>query len=144
MQTSKLLAVAGAVALGAGLLSVRADDTPVQAAARAALEQKMNEVGTQPARTPPVSVAATNAVVAQPRQSKMPATPAAKPAAAPAASPAHPANPAATPTGDTAAQAAARAALEQALNEPETSSSCLLYTSPSPRDLSTSRMPSSA
>ena len=33
------------------------------------------------------------------------------------------------------------AAVEQALRDPAT---CLLYTSPSPRDLSTSRMPSSA
>ena len=39
--------------------------------------------------------------------------------------------------------AAAEAAIE-ALNETEHSGSCLLYTSPSPRDLSTSRMPSSA
>ena len=35
--------------------------------------------------------------------------------------------------------------LKEALNvEPSTSLPCLLYTSPSPRDLSTSRMPSSA
>ena len=31
-----------------------------------------------------------------------------------------------------------------AINEPAPPKSCLLYTSPSPRDLSTSRMPSSA
>ena len=37
----------------------------------------------------------------------------------------------------TAAEAAARRALDQGMR-------CLLYTSPSPRDLSTSRMPSSA
>ena len=38
-----------------------------------------------------------------------------------------------------------REALEQnAWNQTKTASACLLYTSPSPRDLSTSRMPSSA
>ena len=37
-----------------------------------------------------------------------------------------------------------RAALKEAFLNPDNSYDCLLYTSPSPRDLSTSRMPSSA
>ena len=36
------------------------------------------------------------------------------------------------------------AQVREAMSDPPSYSSCLLYTSPSPRDLSTSRMPSSA
>ena len=43
------------VAIGASFISVRASDTPAQAAARAALEQKLNDLGhsqTEPAPAP--------------------------------------------------------------------------------------------
>ena len=49
----KLLPAVCAVAFCASLISVRADDTPVQAAARAALEQKMNDLDNPQTQTPP-------------------------------------------------------------------------------------------
>jgi len=71
------------VALVAGGVSVRADDTPDQAAARAALEQKMEELDHSPAQPPPD----TNSVTAM-------ATPAAStPNTIPAATVAAPAAP---------------------------------------------------
>ena len=44
MQISKLLLVVGMGIMSLGLVSVRADDTPAQAAARAALMEKMAEL----------------------------------------------------------------------------------------------------
>ena len=56
------------VILGASFISVRAADTPAQAAARVALLQKMNELDN--AQTPPpVLVASSKAVVKQPGKS---------------------------------------------------------------------------
>jgi hypothetical protein len=56
------------VILGASFISVRAGDTPAQAAARVALLQKMNELDN--AQTPPpVLVASSKAVVKQPGKS---------------------------------------------------------------------------
>jgi len=89
MQITKLLTPICAIAVCTAFLSVRADDSPVQAAARAALEQKMNEIDkpeTAPATVSnapavkPARKASTNAVA--------PVTPApvvATPAPAPAA-----------------------------------------------------------
>jgi hypothetical protein len=44
------------VLLGAGFISARAADNPAQAAARAALEQKLNELDHPPISVPPVLV----------------------------------------------------------------------------------------
>jgi len=48
MKISKLLPVLCALAVGANGLNVRADDTPAQAAARAALAKQLPETGTPP------------------------------------------------------------------------------------------------
>jgi hypothetical protein len=53
MQTLRLLPVAAAMALCASTFSTRADDTPAQAAARAALMQDMNETGNAETSNPP-------------------------------------------------------------------------------------------
>lgn len=127
MQTFKFLTVAGVIVLGAGSLSVRAEDTPVQAAARAALEQALSSGETSPA-TPP-AVTATNVAVAKPATpaanvaaptAKTPAptaasnvAPAVVPATAPVPTNANVSAPAAT--ADTPEQAAARAALEKTM-----------------------------
>jgi hypothetical protein len=60
----KLLPTVCAVALCASFISVRADDTPVQAAARAALEQKMSEIDTNQTQPPPVVVTPAGAAKA--------------------------------------------------------------------------------
>jgi hypothetical protein len=57
------------VALCANFISVRADDTGAQAAARAALEQKLNELDSSQTQPPPAPVATSEAVVAQPGKS---------------------------------------------------------------------------
>jgi len=56
------------IALGAGILSVRAADTPVQAAARAALLQNLNKVDLPQAQPPPESNAPSMTAAAQPAQ----------------------------------------------------------------------------
>ena len=70
MQFSKFTPLLCAAAFCAGSISVRADDTPAQAAARAALEQKMNELDAQqPAQagaTPPVVVVTSSGVAPEP------------------------------------------------------------------------------
>ena len=53
MQTPRLLPAIAAIVLCASTFSTRADDTPAQAAARAALMQDMNETGTVETPTPP-------------------------------------------------------------------------------------------
>jgi len=53
MQIMKLLPTVCAVGICASFISVRADDTPVQAAARAALEQKMSEIDTNQTQPAP-------------------------------------------------------------------------------------------
>ena len=65
----KLLPAVCAAVFCASFISVRADDTPVQAAARAALEQKLNELDTTQTRAPPVLVTPSGAVVVQPDKS---------------------------------------------------------------------------
>ena len=57
------------VILGASFISVRAGDTPAQAAARVALLQKMNELDNAQTPPPPVLVASSKAVVKQPGKS---------------------------------------------------------------------------
>ena len=68
MQIFKLLPTACAVVICASFISVRADDTPVQAAARAALEQKMSELDKPQTQAPPVVVTSPGAVKVQPSQ----------------------------------------------------------------------------
>jgi hypothetical protein len=57
MQVPRLLLTVCAVTICAGFISVRANDTPEQAAARAALEQKMRELDAQesPTNTAPAA-----------------------------------------------------------------------------------------
>jgi hypothetical protein len=57
------------VVLGVSSISVRANDNPAQAAARVALEQKMNELDHPQTLPPPVRVARSEAVVVQPGKS---------------------------------------------------------------------------
>jgi hypothetical protein len=57
------------VILGASFISVHAGDTPAQAATRAALLQKMNELDNAQTPPPPVLVASSKAVVKQPGKS---------------------------------------------------------------------------
>lgn len=135
----KLLPAVCVVSLYAGIISVRADDTPVQAAARAALEQKLSEQDNSQAQPPPVLVTPSGATVVQPGQTAtngsaaVPTTPVtpqtapaavaptpAQPAVAPAMTEASPA-PATTGANDTPAQAAARAALEEKMNATDNS-----------------------
>lgn len=103
-----------------GLMLVRADDTPAQAAARAALMQQMNEMPAQPAMPAPVAVKpsapkveALAPVVVAPPAARAPA-----PTSAPAPS-APMFQPVATPAIDSDAQAKARAALLQKMSEIE-------------------------
>ena len=68
MRIMKLLPTVCAVAFCASFISVRADDTPVQAAAREALVQKMSELDTQQTQALPVVVMPSGAVEVQPSQ----------------------------------------------------------------------------
>jgi len=100
MQFFKISLLIGALALG-GTGLVRAEDTPAQAAARAALEAKLKELDSQPAAAQPVAA---------------PIAPAAPVVVAPVAAPriivtAKGVTKAPTENGDNPAQAAARAAL---------------------------------
>jgi hypothetical protein len=108
MQISKLSSVICAVAVGASLVSVRAQDNPEQAAARAALLEKMNESEKTPAQPPAVVVTPAGASI------ETPAAPAVQ--MPPPTQPEPPVTP--LPSGDNPAQAAARAALMEKLNGP--------------------------
>jgi hypothetical protein len=57
------------VALGASFISVRADDNPAQAAARVALEQKLNDLDHPQTQPPPATNTPSGAVVVQPAES---------------------------------------------------------------------------
>jgi hypothetical protein len=120
MQVSKFLWVVCATTVCAAFLSVHAQDTPAQAAARAALLQSMGQpaapaVPAAPAKDAPILVESSGVVNQQtnaPTQTNeiaisMPATNA--PAAAPIAMAPQPL--------DSAAQAAARAALLQSMGQ---------------------------
>ncbi len=127
MQISKLIPAVGAVILCVSFITARAQDNPAQAAARAALMEKMSELGAQPAQPapPPVVVTPSNATQVKPSQ------PTNRVAVPPPAIPAQPAvqAPATNPgpgteavqttpaTSDAEAQAKAKAALEQKMSE---------------------------
>ena len=100
----KLLPAACALAFGLSFISVRGDDTPIQAAARAALEQKLQDLDKPPTQTPVPAQpgkSATNAVTkAVPAKKTVPQTAptvTAKPASVPVAKPVVPAPPAPAP-----------------------------------------------
>jgi hypothetical protein len=65
MQAMKLLSGVCAAALFASFIPAQADDTPAQAAARAVLAQKMNELDQQPSQAPAIVVTSTNVTVVQ-------------------------------------------------------------------------------
>src|SRR6516162_11634491 len=90
MRISKSCSVVCAAALLAGSLAVRADDTPEQAAARAALLQKLSQPDAQvsePTNPPPAGTIATPAAAPAPVQSPAPVSPATPEAPAPVAMP---------------------------------------------------------
>jgi len=106
MQFSKLFFTVGVIAVSAGVMAVRAQDTPAQATARAALMQQMNSLEPQPAQPapPPIMVTPagakqvkpgqpTNAAVTAHPPAAVAAAPAPKPMPVPAAPPASPAAP---------------------------------------------------
>jgi hypothetical protein len=123
MQFSKFIPLLCAAAFCAGFIAARADDTPAQAAARAALEEKMRELDAQQTATnvetpPAVVVTPSGAAQEQPAPppaiTTIPATPETQPAATtPAESQPAPA----TSPSDNEAQAAARAALDEKMRE---------------------------
>jgi hypothetical protein len=146
MQVSKFLLTVCAATVCAGFISVHAQDNPAQAAARAALMDKMNELEPSPAstnaETPPIIVTPSGVAMepqnppaaiptpppAPPEPPPAPTVPAMMPAPAvapiqtpePAATMAPPtdnSNPVAPASSDNAAQAAARTALEQKMSE---------------------------
>jgi hypothetical protein len=124
-KISKLFPAIFAVVFCSSLMIVRADDTPAQAAARAALLQKLNEMPAQPPAPAPVVVPPPAAPVEAPAPVVVapPAAPAPAPTPAPAPStevflPAPVTN--ASPVLDNDAQAAARAALLQKMSEIDT------------------------
>jgi len=123
MQFSKFLPLFCATAVCAGFISARADDNPAQAAARAALEEKMQELDAQEAtnaEVPPPAAVVTPSAPAQEQPAPpaavttIPATPEAQPAATTPAE-TQPA-PAIIPA-DNDAQAAVRAALDAKMQE---------------------------
>ena len=93
MRISKWYLAVCAAALGAGIVTVRADDNPAQAAARAALEEKMRALNAEPA--PSNSQTSAPAMNKKPAQNPPPAAPAA---------PEQPAPVAVTPSGVTVRQ----------------------------------------
>jgi hypothetical protein len=81
MQFPKFMPLVCAAVFCAGFISVRADDNPAQAAARAALEAKMHDLDTQPAsanaETPPPAAPAPTAaapIIPVPAEAETPAT----------------------------------------------------------------------
>ena len=127
MRISKLWSAVCAAAFLPGFLSVRAQDNPAQAAARAALMEKMSELNSQPSpptnqkMAPSVIVAPSAAIQAQPAPpvnkpvaTAVPPPVETKPALAPMPSGTPP-----VPAGanDSPAQAAARAALMAKMGE---------------------------
>jgi hypothetical protein len=123
MKISKLSPAVGILTLCAGFVSLRAQDNPAQAAARVALEEKMQMAAppTAGTTTPPVQtpqevhilVDSSGSVTQEPAVS-VPTNQIATPPAAPTI-----AVPMATPgTPDNEAQATAREALLQQMNQP--------------------------
>ena len=118
MRFPKPFGILCATALCASILPVRADDNPAQAAARAAVLQKMQEqdAGTNvaPAATPPSAPVVVAPVIPVPAQPVVVQPVTTVPALAPV--PDATMNPTASST-DNAAQAAARAAVLQKMQE---------------------------
>ncbi|MGD0745186.1 MAG: hypothetical protein ABSA45_08530 [Verrucomicrobiota bacterium] len=127
MQISKLFPMVCAIAFCASFIAVRAEDTPAQAAARAALMEKMNALETQPAQPAPSPIVVTpsGATQAQPSQPTnvvvIPPPAAQTQPAAPAPEtqpkPGTEAVQTAPAASDAEAQAKARAALQQKMSE---------------------------
>ncbi|MGA9453378.1 MAG: hypothetical protein WBW41_18785 [Verrucomicrobiia bacterium] len=127
MQISKLIPAVCAAAVCASFIAARAQDNPAQAAARAALMEKMNELEAQPAQPapPPIVVTPAGARQVQPGQPTnavavptpavhaQPAVPATETKSMPGTEAAQPA----PATSDAEAQAKAKAALEQKMSE---------------------------
>jgi hypothetical protein len=117
MRFPKPFGILCATALCASILPVRADDNPAQAAARAAVLQKMQEqdaagINAAPVATPPSAPAVVAPVIPVPAQPVVVQPVTTIPAPAPDAT----MNPTASST-DNAAQAAARAAVLQKMQE---------------------------
>ncbi len=107
MRISKLLSAACAATCLSGFFTVRAQDNPAQAAARAALMEKISELNAQP--SPPANQRMAQAIIVTPTgTSVVQSTPA-------SAAPDTLLGPADTP--DTPAQAAARAALAEKISQ---------------------------
>jgi len=123
MQISKLIPAVCATAFCASFIAVRAQDNPAQAAARAALMEKMNELEAQPAQPapPPIVVTPSGAMQVQPSQRTNPVVVTNPAVPAQPMVPALKANtmsaPATPATSDAEAQAKAKAALEQKMSE---------------------------
>ncbi|MGH7990918.1 MAG: hypothetical protein ACREDS_12110, partial [Limisphaerales bacterium] len=109
MRVPKFLLAVCAAGVCTGLISIRAADTPAQAAARAALEQKMQELDAQSSQT--------NATPVAPQKETPPAQPAPSAAAIQTPPPATTANSISSTEKNTEAQAAAQAALEQKMRQ---------------------------
>jgi hypothetical protein len=119
MQVSKFLLTVCTTVVCAGVISIHAQDTPAQAAARAALMAAMNGQSAPVEQLQNAPVAVESPGVTAP-QTNVIATPEPAPTTvAPPAVVAPVAQPLATvpPPADTEAQAAARAALLQAMNQ---------------------------
>jgi len=127
MQISKLIPAVCAVAFCAGFIALQAQDNPAQAAARAALMEKMNELEAQPVQPapPPIVVTPSGVMQVQPTQptnvvTVPPRTVHARPAV-PATEtksvPGKAATQTAPTTSDAEAQAKAKAALEEKMSE---------------------------
>lgn len=127
MQISKLIPAVCAAAFCASFIAARAQDNPAQAAARAALMEKMNTLEAQPAQPapPPIVVTSSGAAQVQPSHPTnviVVPPPAARaqpavPAPATNSMPGAEAVPTTPTTSDAEAQAKAKAALEQKMSE---------------------------
>ena len=88
MQIPKLLPAICVAVICASFISVRADDSAMQAALRAALDQKMGELDKQQTQAPPVVVTPPGAVKAKSSKSPTNTVPAKAIISEPAPSPA--------------------------------------------------------
>jgi hypothetical protein len=68
MNIFKLAFTIGVLAYGAGIVSIRAQDNPAQAAARAALEQMFHPAATNPAQPPMLSDPQPAATIKEPAE----------------------------------------------------------------------------
>jgi hypothetical protein len=126
MQFSKFMPLVCAAAFCAGLICARAEDTPAQAAARAALEQKMSDLDAQEAATNAAAMAGnpSSPAMAQPSQPATSPAVVIPPSVGTQEQPGQPAAVTVTPApvesqtpSDIAAQAATRAALDEKMRQ---------------------------